>query len=211
MTPTPRQAMIVGWLRRVNAHASDMYESALWLAADERIPCRGRMIAHAYREICSMLMNEHSSNSREPLETCLEEFADEYRKLNIRPDVPAGSSPVPDVSPTPVPDSFLSAAGAVVRVNTTTDNARARSRAIFERVSRRHGPQPDVGPTSDRWYQMSRFFQARAHDRKTLDAQMMEGQFRQEVDFFEETLSALAETAVTNLNALDQILEDANS
>jgi hypothetical protein len=211
MTPTPRQATIVGWLRRVSAHAGDMYESALWLAADEQIPCRGRMIAHACREICSMLMNEYSSNSREPLEPCLDEFADEYRKLNIRPDVHAGSSPVPDVSPAPVPDSFLKAAAAVVRIHTTTDNARARSRAIFERLSRRHGPQPDVGPISDRWYQMSRFFQARAHDRKTADAQMMEGQFRQEVDFFEETLSALAETAVKNLNALDQILEDANS
>ena len=112
MTPTPRQAAIVGWLRRVNAHAGDMYESALWLTAHERIPCRGRMIAHAYREVCSMLMNECSSNSREPLEPCLDEFADEYRKLNIRPDVPAGSSPVPDVSPAPVPDSFLRAAAA---------------------------------------------------------------------------------------------------
>jgi hypothetical protein len=52
-----------------------MYESALWLAADERIPCRGRMLAHAYREICSMLINEYSSNSREPWETCVDEFA----------------------------------------------------------------------------------------------------------------------------------------
>jgi hypothetical protein len=211
MTPTPRQATIVSWLRRVNAHAGDMYESALWIAADERIPSRGRMIAHAYREICSMLMNEYSPNSQEPLEPCLDEFADEYRKLNIRLDVPAGSSPVPDVSLAPVSDSFLRAAADVVRIHSTTDNARARSRAIFERLSRRHRPQPDVGPTSDRWYVMSRFFQARAHDRKTPDAQMMEGQFRQEVDFFEETLSALAETAVKNLDALDQILEDANS
>jgi hypothetical protein len=169
------------------------------------------MIAHAYREICSMLMNEYSSNSREPLETCLDEFTDEYRKLNIRPDVSIGSSAVPDISPASVPDSFLKAAAAIVRVHTTTDNARARSRAIFESLSSRRGYQPDVGPTSDRWYRMSRFFQERAHDRKTPDAEMLDGRFRQEVDFFEETLGALAEPAIKNLDALDRILEDANS
>src|SRR5947207_15994620 len=98
MTPTPRQAAIVGWLRRVNAHAGDMYESALWLTAHEQMPCRGRMIAHAYREICSMLMNEYSSNSPEPLEPCLDEFADEHPKLNIHPDVLAGSFAAPAVA-----------------------------------------------------------------------------------------------------------------
>src|SRR2546430_11796561 len=88
MTPTPRQAAIVGWLRRVNAHAGDMYESALWLTAHERIPCRGRMIAHAYREICSVLLNEYSSNSREDLDGKLKDFVGEYRKLNINFEVP---------------------------------------------------------------------------------------------------------------------------
>ena len=211
MTPTPRQATIVGWLRRIKSHAGDMYESALWLAAHEEIPCRGRMIAHAYREICSMLMNEYSANSREPLETRLEEFTEQYRKLNIGPEISVGSSPRPDVSAASVPDSFLKAAAAVVRVHTTTDNARARSRAIFESQLRRHGSRTDVGPTSDRWYRMSRFFQERAHDRETPDVEMLNGQFRQEVDFFEETVSALAETAIRNLDTLDQILEDANS
>jgi hypothetical protein len=183
----------------------------LWMAAREELPCRGRMIAHAYREICSMLMNEYSSNSREPLESCLDGFTDEYRKLNIRPEVATGSSPSPDASPPSVPDSFFKAAAAVVRVHTTTDNARARSRAIFESLSRRQEYQPDVGPTSDRWYRMSRFFQERAHDRKTPDAEMLNDRFRQEVDFFEETLNAIATPAVKNLDALDEILEDANS
>ena len=31
------------------------------------------------------------------------------------------------------------------------------------------------------------------------------------MDFFEETLASFAETAVRNLDALDDILEDANS
>jgi hypothetical protein len=45
----------------VDAHVGALFESVLWIAQDERIPCRARMIAHAYSEIGSMSMNEYSS------------------------------------------------------------------------------------------------------------------------------------------------------
>jgi hypothetical protein len=211
MTPTARQALILDWLNRAHPHAGGMFESALWIAADERIPCRGRMIAHAYREICSVLMNEYSSNSREVLGDKLNKFIGEFLKLGISFDAASGASPEPDSAPVSVSQSFLKAAVAVARVQTSTDNARARARAIFEGISGRHGSRPDVGPTADRWFRMSAFFPKWAHDRTTPDAQMMEGQFKQEVEFFEETLSSLAESAVSNLDSLDDILEDANS
>jgi hypothetical protein len=58
---------------------------------------------------------------------------------------------------------------------------------------------------------MSKFFAARAHDRKSDDAEMMQGEFANEVEFFEETLNSFAVSAVGNLDELDDILEDANS
>lgn len=211
MTPTPRQATILAWLDRAYPHAGRLLASALWIAADERIPCRGRMVAHAYREICSMLMRAYSPNSREPAKTTLDQFVLEYRKLAISHDALAASSPLLEASRPPVTDAFLEAAAAVVRAHTTTETARARSRALFEGQSSRPGPQPDVQPTSDRWFRMSQFFTARAHDRERPDGEMMQGQFQKEADFFEETLHALAVTAVGNLDTLDDILEEANS
>jgi hypothetical protein len=212
MTPTPRQVRILAFLNRVYPHAGALFESALWIAADGRIPCRGRMIAHAYREICSVLMNEYSSNSRDVTRDKLNAFATEYRRLGFAIDAPVVSSPEPDSASTPVPQVFLRAAAEVVRAHSATDTARARARAVFEGLSNRPGSQPDIGPTSDRWFEMSRYFPKAAHDRTTPDAQLMGGQFQQEVEFFEETLSALfAESAVSNLDALDEVLEDANS
>ena len=130
MTPTPRQRAILEWLNRVYPHAGRMFETALWIAADERIPCRGRMIAHAYREICSVLLNEYSSNSREDLDGKLKDFVGEYRKLNINFEVPASSVPTPDASPTLVPEPFLKAADAVVRTHAATANARDRKSVV---------------------------------------------------------------------------------
>jgi hypothetical protein len=187
-----------------------MYESALWIALDERIPCRGRMMAHAYREICSMLMARYSSNSRERVEARLDQFAGEFKRLRIPTDFEGeGSSPAPDL-PRLVPGSFLKAAAAVVRTHLNTDSARTRARRIFESLARGRGHQPDVGPTADRWFEMSRVFQERCHDRTTPDEEILNGQFRQEVEFFEETLSALAEPAAETLDVLDDVLGHTN-
>jgi hypothetical protein len=188
-----------------------MFESALWIGVDSRIPCRGRMIAHAHREICTVLMNEYSSNSREVLSDHLNVFAAEFRRAGFAMDAGPGSSPGPDSMPTTVSVSFLKSAAAVVRTHVATENARARARAVFEGFSSQRGPQPDVGPTADRWFRMSGSFTKWAHNRTTPDAQLMEGEFQQEIDFFEETLASFAETAVHNLDALDDILEDANT
>lgn len=189
-----------------------MFESALWIASNDRIPCRGRMIAHAYREICSMLMNEYSSNSRQELRANLDALVVEYRNLRVGFDVEYGTSPTPDGSSTAVPDTFLEAVGEVVRIHSTADNARVRARRLIEGLARHRPTQPDIGPTSDRWFEMARFFAGHAHhDGKTADAEFMQGRFGDEVEFFEETLSAFAEPAAQNLDALDEVLENANS
>jgi hypothetical protein len=211
MTPTPRQATILAWLQRVDAHAGALFESALWIAQDDRIPCRARMIAHGYREICSMLMNEYSTNSRDVLRDKVAAFAVEFRDLGVSLDVPSGSSPEPDSAPTLVPRSFLRAASEVVTSHGATETARVRARAVIEGLGNRRAPTADVGPTADRWFEMSRYFAGAVHDRVTPDAQLMEGQLRHEAQFFEETLSAFAESAANNLDVLDEILEDANT
>lgn len=212
MTRTPRQRAILDWFGRTEPHAAHMFESALRIAADERIPCRGRMIGHACREICSMLMARYSSNSRQRLETRLDQFVAEFKDLSIPVDFEEeGTSPTKDPPPKLVPDSFLRAAADLARTHSIGDNARARARKMFESLVPRGGRPQDMWPTADRWLDMSRFFEARCHDRTTPDVEMMNGQFRLEVEFFEDSLNALARSAAENLDDLDDILERANS
>lgn len=167
------------------------------------------MIAHGYREICSVLMNEYSSNSREVQRDRLNEFVVEFRRLGVSFETP-GSTPEPDTAITPVPHAFLRAASAVVRTHTATETARQRARAVIEALSGRRPTEPDVGPTADRWFTMSRSFVRLAHDRSAPDAELMEGLLKQEAEYFEESLLAFAQSAVGNLDALDEILEEAN-
>jgi hypothetical protein len=85
------------------------------------------MIAHAHREICTVLMNEYSSNSREVLSDHLNVFAAEFRRAGFAMDAGPGSSPGPDSMPTTVSVSFLKSAAAVVRTHVATE---MRARAL---------------------------------------------------------------------------------
>lgn len=190
-----------------------MFRSALEIGANAEIPCRGRMIAHAYREICSDIMNQYSPNSREEIKPLLDALADEYEELGFAELDPGNVATTPvenDGEQMAVPRSFLRATGRVVVLHRRQPKAKERARAIFE------GMQPDgrsaagIGPTAERWYRMSRFFVECVHDRTTDDNEMMQGQFSEEAEFLEATLNSFATPAILNLDELDDILENAN-
>jgi hypothetical protein len=211
VTPTPRQAKIIDWLRRLNGHAADMFVSALAIADNEAIPCRARMMAHAYREICIIIMNVYSANSRDVPKDQMQKFVNEFRKLSISFETPAAAPPTPDTATTPVPVSFLKAAEAAVRAHTTTQSARDRAQAVIEGIFGKRASQPDIRPMADRWFQMSSSFHKWAHNPTTPDAQILAGSFKEEVQYLEESLFAFAESAIANLDVLDDVLESANT
>ncbi len=211
MSPTPRQTRVLTFLNRVNPHSGALFESALAITASTQIPSRGKLLAHVYREICLVFMEQHSTSSRDDIYDKLDLFAVQYRSLGVSFDTPSDMPLEPEAVLMSVPRSFLRAAAEVIRLHAARGTARARARAIFESAAQRRAARPDVGPTADRWFEMSRYFTKCSHERVTPDAEMMGDRFQQEVEFFEESMSALAESAVSNLDALDEILEDANS
>jgi hypothetical protein len=191
-----------------------MFQSALEIAESAAIPCRGRMIAHAYREICSDITNRYSPNSREDIKPLLDDLADEFEALNLsRAESGPGVSEPPienDPGQIGVPGTLIRATGRLVVWHRREPTGRERARAIFQGLQPERRATAEIGPTADRWFKMSKFFVSCVHDRTTDDQEMMQGQFQEEVEFFEATLDSLATPAIGNLDELDNILEDAN-
>jgi hypothetical protein len=135
MTPTTRQSSILQWLGKVYPHAGRLFESALWVFANEDIPCRGRMIGHAYREICSELMNRYSPQSHEYLKPLLDDFADEFGALDLVNATlgPVAASIAVENEPggITVPRTFVGAAERVVKRHRSEPAARQRAILMF--------------------------------------------------------------------------------
>ena len=214
MTPTERQSNILVWLGRAYPHSARLFQSALEIVESETIPCRGRMIAHAYREICSDITNRYSPNSREENKPLLDDLADEFEALNLARAEPGPGVSAPPIENDPgqiaVPRTLITATERVVVWHRREPSGRERARAIFEGMQLERRTTAGIGPTADRWFKMSKFFVSCVHDRTTDDTEMMQGQFQEEVEFFEATLDSFATPAIGNLDELDNILEDAN-
>ena len=137
--PTERQSSILVWLGKVYPHSGRMFQSALQIAANADMPCRGRMIAHAYREICSEIMNPYSPQSRVESKPLLDELSDKFEALNVTSAerVPAALAPIEnDPRQIAVPHSFIRATERLVSWHRKEPTARERARAIFEGIQR---------------------------------------------------------------------------
>jgi len=215
MIQTDRQAIILQWLCKVHPHAARLFESALWIAANDKIPCRARMISHAYREVCSELMNSYSPIERDKLKLLLDDLGTEFQRLPRRREPsPASTPPVEsELGLIAVPQPFLDSAQRVLSVHLAAPKARDRALAVFRGIGQRVGNSTvEVIPIAERWFRMSKYFAGHAHDRTSDDRELFSGDaFQGETEFFEATLQSFAVSAIANLNELDTILEDANT
>jgi len=215
MAYTERQAKIREWLGRVNPHAGRLFEAAVKLTDHIDLACRGRFVAHAYREICSNLMNQYSSNEREEIKPQLDSLATELAGAGIAVEPASVSASEPAVvsdSTVAIPRALLDRVASVVAIHLATPKGKDRAQAIFRGMAL--DPKAlnlGVSQTADRWFRMYNYFVGCAHNREADDTVMMGDAFEREVAFFEETLLSFAEPAIENLNALDEILAVANS
>jgi hypothetical protein len=214
MTYTARQQKILEWLSKDHPHSSKLFEAAIRLTPDTDLPCCDRFVAHAYREICSDLLNTHSSNHREEKDPILDRLSKELGSLSFTSASPAtpGTDTVAVTDTTfPVPSSIMDLVSSLVRIHVAAPKGKDRAHDLFRGMAlNRKAVISGVSQTADRWFKMYNYFVGRAHDRTTDAAAMMGKDFRRHVEFFEETLLSLAMPAIDNLNALDDILASAN-
>lgn len=214
MPLTARQQTILAWLGRAYPSAADLFTSGLRVREDTELPCRIRLMAHAFRELCIVINNQHSSNSRdfEPLLYAMEK---EYRSLNYEPTPLAppleAASQVPKDGSVAVPGAFMLSVAKVVESRGSRLSGRERARIALQAMSGASGRQADVTPTATRWHDMYSYFVGRAHAHDADSGGTDPTALDHELQFFEETLESFAQPAITNLDELDVILESANS
>jgi hypothetical protein len=211
---TERQQRILEWLKKLFPHEALLFEAAIRLRADPPLPCRARLIAHAYREMCSGLANVNGQDSRKLIHELVEKVVRSAEALRpfLHQTLVSGADPRPRTrDPIPVPWEVLEAVRGLIEAHSAQPKGAARAQALLDRLNGRD-PRPDaaISPTASRWHGMARVFTACCHDRRSDENELL-AKLDVESEFLEATLiSSVAEGAVDNLAALDEILGQTN-
>ena len=210
---TERQLRILEWLQRQFPHEGRLFESAVRLRADETIPARARLIGHAYREMCSGLANVNGQTRRVDIKGLLDALARHLRNEGIRlEETPGpGNDPKPrSQSPVTLRWKTMKAVQKLVDAHSSELRGPSRAQALFDRMHARES-SAEVSPSAARWHEMTQAFVYCCHNRDAEDSSLLTNRIDPLLDFLEETLSSFAQGAVDNLNALDDILGQANA
>ena len=106
MPLTERQQRVLEWLHKLFPHEALLFEATIRLRADPAVPCRARLIAHAYREMCSGLANVNGQDSRKLINDLVEKLVRNAEVLGpLIDETPvSGADPRPKSrDPVPVP------------------------------------------------------------------------------------------------------------
>jgi hypothetical protein len=211
---TDRQRRILEWLGKVFPHEARLFEAAIRLSENADLPCRARLVAHAYREMCSGLANINGQSSRADINGMIDRVARELEALGPVFDetLTSGSDPRPRaLEPVPVPRKALTAIRELIAARSAQPKGPARAQALLDRLYERPTiAEAAISPTASRWHQMTGAFVRCCHDRDADDSVLMNS-LEAEAQFLEETLISFTEGAVENLTALDDVLGQANT
>lgn len=211
---TDRQQRILEWLKKLFPHEALLFEGAIRLRADPANPCRARLVAHAYREICSGLANINGQDSRKLINELVEKLvrsAEALRPLLEQTPV-SGADPRPKSrDPVSVPWEVLEVVRELIAAYSEQPKGAVRAQQLLDRLNGREArTDAEISPTASRWHRMARAFTGCCHDRNSDEAVLL-AKLDVESEFLEETLiSSVAEGAVDNLSALDEILGQTN-
>jgi hypothetical protein len=213
MPLTERQQRVLEWLNKAFPHEARLFEAAIHLRTDPAVPCRARLIAHAYREMCSGLANVNGQDSRKLINDQVEKLVRNVEVLGpLIDETPvSGADPRPKSrDAVPVPWSVIESLRELIAAHSSQPKGAARAQALLDRLNGREArPDAEIGPTASRWHRMARVFTACCHDRDRDDAELLD-RLDVESQFLEATLSSIAAGAVENLAALDDILGQTN-
>jgi hypothetical protein len=211
---TNRQQRVLEWLSKVFPHEALLFETAIRLSTHTDLPCRARLIAHAYREMCSGLANVNGQTSRTDFKGMIDKVARALGPIGpvIDENLTSGIDPRPRTrEPVTVSWKAMTAIRELVAARSAEPKGAARAQALLDRLhERQSAADAAISPTAKRWHDMTETFQRCCHDRESHDSDVM-NLLEAEAQFLEETLISFTEGAVENLTALDDILGQANT
>jgi hypothetical protein len=208
-------------LVRLAPSLAELYEGAIYILFCHRLPGYPRFIGHAVREIRNRLPSVISgSTSTEQLQykNRLDQIAEICRRTGFPVDgtLPV-VAPVPPVEPAArnyaVPLELARSFSELVR-----DHHNARERPIDAAQRLFLGSRPEnqkfvnaLRPTITQWLEVTGWFMKITHDNGRVDVDFNENELAQKFTIFETTLGSILRQFYTTTDALDEILEDANS
>lgn len=217
---TPLSMDLRSWFKRNAPSLGELYEGALLMISSESFPGRVRFVAHAVREIRNRLPDVIAGpkvGSRLDYKSRLDEIQKLWEKHGLPLD---GTTPTrvseEDASPSDsisVPNPVFQKVADLVR-----DHRHAReipseaTRRLFQAIDPNNCvSEATLRPRIGQWLNTAAWFVQRAHERGQKDTEMGEDELKDRFERFELALWAMVTEFFKTVEALDEILEQANS
>ena len=217
-----RRVELLAWLQRNAPALAELYETAVNLVYELRLPGRLRLIAHAVREIANRFPDAISgaqSSSRLNYIGRLDEIAKAWERNGLAtdgsvPSITVGGSSLQNpqegiLVPSPL---FRRIAGLL------KDHAETRKKPLDAAIRLFEGRNPvnrrlsdTLRPIINQWLEVTDWFVRKVHVPNVSDTVIDQDELRKQFELFEVTLGALVRGFFTTVKDLDEILEDTNS
>ncbi|MFN6197496.1 MAG: hypothetical protein ACK4YS_02720 [Aphanizomenon sp.] len=210
------------WLQDEAPSLAELYESAVRLRFEIKIPGRVRLICHCLREICNRLiivkvgtkkggrfnyvkpMNKLSGlwkGKGFPIDGILTDSG-----INSQANLPSSS---PDIV---IPRELFFEIANIIKEHEETSSQIDRRFELFfvECVPENQYHENSLRPQAEQWKELYNWFVGKAHDNGTVDANYDEDSLVDNFQLFEQVLITLAQSFYKTTDKLDEILEEAN-
>lgn len=221
---TTARREIRAWLHEQSPSLAELYESAVVLMFEVRLPSRVRLVAHCLREICNRLPDRvvvlDKKGSRVDYFKEMNKIADIWKKsgFNLDGKLPNSGISSEDSLPSSLPDImiprelFLPIAELLKEHVDKGSTLESNTIRFFEKCIPDNQHLPDrLLPVAKQWKQLTNWLVGKAHDNGTVDSNYDEQELLSRFELFESFLSPLARSFYSTTDELDEILEDTNS
>jgi hypothetical protein len=220
---TKERLHLCAWMRRNNAASlAELYEGAVRLLVEAKLPGRVRLISHAVREIRNRLPDVISgtrSTARLDYKSRLDRINKKWQRSGLRLDasLPEGGFEADPGAPRSpnievAREVFAEIAGLVKDHEETRTKPLDTAIRLFEACAPENQRIRDtLRPIILQWLRVTDWFMSKAHDSGYVDGDIDETELISQFELFETYLNAMVRGFFTTLDELDAILEDTNS
>jgi hypothetical protein len=210
-------------MRRNNAASlAELYEGAVHLLVEAKLPGRVRLIGHAVREIRNRLPDVIAGTrnaSRLDYKSRLDQISKKWQRSGLRVDASLPENrfeAVPGKTRSPnvevARDVFAEIAALVRDHEETRTKPLDAAIRLFEACAPENQRLRDtLRPIILQWLNVTDWFMRKTHDSGLVDEDIDQIELISQFDLFETYLNALVSGFFTTLDELDAILEDTNS
>jgi len=221
---SPVRLELLEWFQRHAPSLGELYDGAVCLMFGPPLAGRVRFVTHAMREIGNRLPDVMAGRRGDPIlqyKVRLDRLSEMWvaAGLPIDGSVPApvdadAGTAVPPVAHLQISRPLFAEIAGLVRDHGTTREKpeEAAFRMFQAAASNNKLAREALRPVLKQWVQILRWAVGKAHDSNRVDAECCSREeLERQFELFETTLGTLVRGYFKTVEALDEILEDANS